>query len=72
VDGLGRLLIVLGGTLLAVGVLVQALGGKLGWLGRLPGDLRFGNTVYIPLTSCILVSLVVTLVLNLIVRLFRH
>ncbi len=70
--GLGRLLIVLGAALLSAGALLTLFGGKLGWLGRLPGDLRLGGSVYIPITSCILVSAVVTLVVNLLLRLFRR
>ncbi len=71
-EGLGRLLILVGAALLAAGLLLATFGGKLGWLGRLPGDIRLGGSVYIPITSCIVVSLVVTLVLNLLVRLFRR
>jgi hypothetical protein len=41
------------------------------WFGRLPGDLRLGsgNTrVFIPITSMILLSIILTIVVNL----FRH
>ena len=39
-----------------------------GWLGRLPGDIRIerGNTAfYFPIVTCIIVSIVITLVLSL-------
>lgn len=72
-EGLGRLLIYLGGGLLLLG-LVLVLLGKLPGLGRLPGDIviqRENLTVYIPLGTMLLVSLVLTLVLNLLSR-FRQ
>jgi hypothetical protein len=61
---------VLGAALLAIGLFLS-LGGKLFGLGRLPGDIvvRRGNfTLYIPLTSCVLLSLVLTLVLRILRR----
>jgi hypothetical protein len=67
---LGRALIILGAAILLVGVFV-ALGGKLTWLGRLPGDIvwrRGGTTVYLPIATCLLLSLLLTLVLSLLRR----
>ena len=66
---LGRLLIVFGLALAAVGVILL-LGGKLG-LGRLPGDIaieRKGVSVYFPIVTSIVVSLLLTLLLNLVLR----
>lgn len=62
--GLGKTLIYLGIVLAIAGVLVS-WSDKLPWLGRLPGDIhiqREGVNFYIPLTSCIVVSIVVSLV----------
>ena len=62
----GPLLVVVGLTVVAVGVLAWT--GGLSWFGRLPGDIRIerGNTrVYIPLVSMLLVSVVVSIVLSL-------
>lgn len=64
----------LGPWLVGVGVVLVAIGGLawlgwLSWFGRLPGDIRFtsGNThVFIPITSMLILSLVLTLVANLI------
>lgn len=70
---LGRLLMLAGAALFMAGAAL-ALVGRVPWLGRLPGDLQFqaGNsTVYIPLTTMIILSLVLTLVINLLGRLFR-
>jgi len=66
---MSRLLITFGIILIAVGLLwpfIQKLG-----LGRLPGDLAFGGEnfrVYIPITTSILISLVLTFILWLINR----
>jgi DUF2905 family protein len=70
VDGLGRLLIVGGVILAAVGVAV-VLAPNIPFLGRLPGDIRIDNEnvqVFIPLGTMLLVSLILTIVLNLLNR----
>jgi hypothetical protein len=63
-----------GRLLLVFGVLLVVIGGALMLFGRfhLPGDLTFrsGNvTVYVPLATSIILSVVATVVLNLV---FRH
>lgn len=66
---IGRVLVLFGLLLVVVGG-VLVVGGRLG-LGRLPGDLRFGSggtRVYVPLASSLLVSVVLTVVLNLLFR----
>lgn len=66
---LGPGLIVAGAVLVVAGLLVWS--GALAWFGRLPGDVRVvrpGFRLYIPLTSMLLVSLVLSLVLALIHR----
>jgi hypothetical protein len=58
----GRLLIAHGVLLVAVGILWPYL-GRIG-LGRLPGDIvieREGFSLYIPITTCVLIGAVVTL-----------
>ncbi len=62
----------LGRLLVAVGLLVALVGAifLLGG-GRLPGDLSFrrGNArIYVPLATCLIVSIVATIVLNLFFR----
>lgn len=61
---LGKLLLVFGVVLVAVGALLT-LGPKLpGRLGRLPGDIiiqRENFTVYFPVVSCLLLSVVLSL-----------
>jgi membrane protein implicated in regulation of membrane protease activity len=61
----GKLLILVGGILIIVGA-VMILAGKIPWLGRLPGDIyiqRPNFTFYVPLTTSILISIVLSLVL---------
>jgi len=69
--GLGRLLITLGLVLVALGVLVS-LGGRLPFrLGRLPGDIYIQgkhSSFYFPLATCILLSIVASLVMWLLRR----
>ncbi len=63
--GIGKLLIILGAVLFLLGVLFQ-LTGRLPWLGRLPGDIdirRESFTFYFPLTTSILISVILSLVL---------
>jgi cytochrome c biogenesis factor len=66
VSSLGRLLVIGGVLLAAVGVVVL-LAGKVPFLGRLPGDIvyhRDGTTFYFPLVTCLLVSLILSLLLS--------
>ena len=64
---LGRLLIVIGVILVILGA-VFLLAPKLPWLGKLPGDISFkrGNvSFYFPLGTCILISIILTLIMYL-------
>lgn len=66
----GPLLVGLGVALIIVGVVVWS--GGLQWFGHLPGDIRIERDsvrIYVPLVSMLIVSVVVTVVVNLIRRL---
>jgi hypothetical protein len=70
---LGRPVLTAGIVLVLVGGLLM-LGGHIPWLGRLPGDIviqRDGFTLYFPLVTMLVVSVVLTILLNLAARLFR-
>ncbi len=65
--GFGVLLIVVGGLL----VLSGSVGDKVPFLGRLPGDIhvqRENWSFYFPLTTSILISVVLTLIFTLLSR----
>ena len=67
---LGRFLIIAGVILVMVGA-VFLLAPKLPWLGHLPGDISYkrGNfSFYFPLGTCILISVVLTLIMYLLRR----
>ena len=64
---LGRVLVVLGCVAIVVGAALLLL-PRIPWLGRLPGDLvvrRGPVTFYFPLVTSLVVSIVLTVLLNL-------
>lgn len=68
---IGLVLAGAGAGLLTLGLLVYW--GGFSWFGRLPGDIRYESEttrVFFPLTSMVLLSVLVTLALNLLRRLF--
>jgi len=61
------MLILLGIFIILIGLLLMA-GDKIPWLGKLPGDIiirKKNFTFYFPLVTCILISLILTLVFTL-------
>ena len=69
-QGFGKMLLLIGATLMVLGGLILLL-GKIPGVGRLPGDIYFhrGNfTFYFPLATCILLSIVLSIVLSLLLR----
>jgi len=67
---LGKGLVLVGLMLMAAGALLWVL-GRVPYLGRLPGDIyiRRGNaSFYFPLATCIILSLVVSVILSLMRR----
>jgi len=64
---MGRLLILTGCLLLVVGLVVTGVERLVGNGGKLPGDLSFGGrgwSVSVPIATSILVSIVLTLLVN--------
>ena len=71
--GLGKLLIIFG-SLMVVAGLALVFAPHIPFLGRLPGDIlvqRDGFTFYFPLVTMVIVSVVLTILLNVIFRFFR-
>lgn len=60
--------------MLAAAGLVLLIAPRVPWIGHLPGDFHDrgrGRSFHFPVTTCIVLSLVLTVVLNLVLRLFR-
>jgi hypothetical protein len=71
VSGAGPAIVLAGIALIIIGGLVW-LGG-FGWFGKLPGDIRIERDtlrIYVPIVSMLVISLVITLLLNLFRRFF--
>ncbi len=72
---LGRVLIGVGLLIVVVGVVV-VIADRLGLpLGRLPGDITFQRgplTVFAPLVSCLVVSVLLTVIVNVVLWLLRR
>ncbi|HXP85497.1 MAG TPA: DUF2905 domain-containing protein [Bryobacteraceae bacterium] len=67
----GKVLIWLGGLLVVAGVVLVALGRLNLPLGKLPGDIVYRGkhtTVYFPLVTCVVLSMVLTIVMYLVGR----
>ena len=67
---IGRVLVILGVLLLAAGLSLMYI-GKVPFIGRLPGDIHLhgrGWSFYFPVVTCLILSLILTLLLNLFFR----
>jgi len=71
---LGRLLLIAGGAIVLLG-LVLLLVGRVPFFGRLPGDIsiqRGNTTFFFPIVTCLVLSVVLTVVVNLLLFLLRR
>lgn len=67
---LGKTLLLVGGMLVILG-LVFLFGWKIPFLGKLPGDIsikREGLSIYLPVATCVLLSIILTILANLFFR----
>lgn len=65
---MGKTIIYIGLVLVAIGAVMRYAPWAVSWFGKLPGDIRYqsGSTrVFIPITSMIIVSVVLTVLVNL-------
>ena len=72
-EQLGKILIIVGGVLVIAGLIIYFAGDKLSWLGHLPGDInivRDNVKIFIPVTTMILLSVLLSLILYLIRKFF--
>ncbi|OQW79538.1 MAG: hypothetical protein BVN35_01455 [Proteobacteria bacterium ST_bin11] len=66
-----KALIIIGLAILLLGLVLHYAPWLVNWFGKLPGDIRMQNKhslVFIPITSMIVVSLLITLLANLFFR----
>jgi hypothetical protein len=64
---LGKLLILLGVLIIVIGFLLL-IGEKIPWIGKLPGDIIVRKekfSFYFPITTCIIISIILTLLFTL-------
>jgi len=69
----GKVIIVAGIIIVAIGIIFYFFAGKLSWIGRLPGDIRIEKEnfrFYFPITTMIMASLLITLIVKIINRIF--
>ena len=68
---MAKLFIYTGIILMVIGLLMNFTPGIFKWLGRLPGDIHIkleNGTVLIPVTSMIIISILLTIILNVFFR----
>ncbi|HSU85532.1 MAG TPA: DUF2905 domain-containing protein [Chthoniobacterales bacterium] len=64
---IGKMLVVFGAVIVLLGLALWS-GFGAGWLGRLPGDIRVErghSAFYFPIVTCIIISIVISLLLSL-------
>lgn len=70
----GRLLVIIGLAIAFTGIIILVAGKVFPWLGNLPGDIRIEGenyNIYIPLATMLLVSVLGSILLNIVLRIFR-
>jgi len=70
----GKWIMLAGILIVLAGIIIFFFHDKLNWLGRLPGDIRIekGNTrFYFPVVTMIIISVLLTLLINIIKRFFH-
>ena len=73
IEFFGKVLIFIGGILIFLG-LIFSFAGKIPYLGRLPGDVYIKKenfTFYFPITTCILISIILSVIFYLISRFLK-
>lgn len=65
----GKLIIIAGVVIVLIGIIIYFFSDKFNWIGRLPGDIRVEREnfrIYFPLTTMILLSILLTVIVRLI------
>lgn len=64
---MGRWIIIIGAVLVVIGTILHFAPWLLSWFGKLPGDIRIEtekSRIFIPITSMVVISIVLTVLLN--------
>lgn len=67
----GKLFIIIGTAIILIGLITSYAPWVLNWFGKLPGDIKIQNersSIFIPITSMIVVSIILSLILNIFFR----
>ena len=68
---MARWLMIIGAAVFTLGALWHFAPWTLNWFGRLPGDIRIesgGGRIFIPITSLVIISVILTVLINLFKR----
>ena len=71
---MAKILITIGLCLIFIGIIIYLFGNKVGWFGNLYGDIKIVKANYgfnFPITSMVIISIVISIILNLSSRLFK-
>jgi hypothetical protein len=71
---IGKVIVSIGVMVIIIGLIVWFAGDRLSWFGRLPGDIRIVRpnfSCFFPITSMIIVSIVLSILLSLLSRFFK-
>ena len=71
---MGKVLIIIGACILGMGLLMHFFGDKMNWFGNLYGDIKITKSnygFYFPITSMLIISIILTLVINIFTRFFK-
>lgn len=68
----GKYIVLIGAGIVLIGIVIYFFHDKLHWIGRLPGDIRIEKEnfrFYFPITTMIILSIVITLIVRLVRKL---
>jgi hypothetical protein len=69
----GKFIIIAGVIIVIIGIIIYFFSDKLNFLGKLPGDIRIEKEnfrFYFPITTMIILSILLTVIINIIKRFF--
>ncbi len=70
-ESFGKILVIIGLVLVVAGAIIWLGGHRFEWFGNLPGDIKIRRnnvTIYAPIVTFLLISLLLTLLVNIIRR----